>query len=1140
MAKDTMYSSEWFNERQGRDAPKELSKFLNRECVIGFENSTLIQGRVRFILDSQTPRIALSVTGDSPLVVLGFETCHVECEVEDSRANQDSKNIQELRQLHPRWFAAQGKLARVKVMHTCHVEIGQPSKLSEESRRKWDLLCDNLILQSLEITMQCMPKWQKSLDGVFKWLDMLQQKIHSYMQPQKSIEGSKKADEDDEDDEARIPKAFWHFYEHSAPTENDKWHAMPPYPWLQEETGKYIHLDPIAPYFIDDHERRMRLINAMMAERRVQELAVTSIFDFDKIHSMTIRDTPTQFYHVHVRITETDGLPLVVPEIGAGCKAKIKLGGNFDDEVKGTVIDAPTDMHLVIAVKKVELEGHFIESAMDAKIKIKPNLHPVEQQIEAIQKASQEDLVYGDKQSNKGKGFSLRKTVLAHGSELDPSHSDFFTLSVTDLSPLSAEVIQERLDYMKNVFSLDPTQHEAYNNSLMKIIAGISLIQGPPGTGKTHVAVAIILTAACLNIKVLLAAGSNKAVDNLLNAIVKLLESHPKLAEWCGPLARAKTSAYQMSLVRRESSIESVRDQCPVPETDSENRLWPYQMPNLVQNYAQEIDTKFSREFLQHQQQDKDTGLPEGQVRFLKSAYEVVVSQYVREKASVVATTLTNSAHESLDLFKPDMVVCDDSGQCVEGDHMIALTRYSVKAVVLLGDPEQLPPTIISGSDTNSEIGYAQRSLMQRLQTAKYPCTMLSTNYRCHPLILDLFNQTVYHGKLEAAEANKKLERVGRSWESYARQNVQMFGPTFALKRRVFISCPGRAVQEPDSASFVNYGQIDVALSLASSLQSHVTAEGERIKPSDIMFISPYRQHKDALERIAMERKVEYNENLTVDSAQGQEASIVIYMLVKPNEKNPESFGFVANKNRMNVALSRATKLLFIIGNLDVWNDKFQRNARTKNTSATLLLNLLKDVSIKKDVVKWSSVTSQRLTPNELTLNKLTLSQKPQRPAASQKRRERSPGDTGVESSHQAKRPRPENVQAPVPSVTVPSGEESQANAPVIVDTRVGALVRAMTEVDQRFQDFEKADDWLRSSRNQGYPVMDSLIDRQRNNLRDAYGRFRNLGNVHSGLGRSAAQMIESGLFNYVEEKLGTSGDDQDVEMEELEFDQDV
>jgi superfamily I DNA and/or RNA helicase len=81
--------------------------------------------------------------------------------------------------------------------------------------------------------------------------------------------------------------------------------------------------------------------------------------------------------------------------------------------------------------------------------------------------------------------------------------------------------------------------------------------------------------------------------------------------------------------------------------------------------------------------------------------------------------------------FDPDFLVCDESGQCLEGDHMIAMTMPSIKAVILIGDQEQLPPTVVTEHSNNEGAEYLKRSLMERLCSAGYPTTMLSINYRC-------------------------------------------------------------------------------------------------------------------------------------------------------------------------------------------------------------------------------------------------------------------------------------------------------------------------------------------------------------------------------------------------------------------------
>jgi superfamily I DNA and/or RNA helicase len=99
---------------------------------------------------------------------------------------------------------------------------------------------------------------------------------------------------------------------------------------------------------------------------------------------------------------------------------------------------------------------------------------------------------------------------------------------------------------------------------------------------------------------------------------------------------------------------------------------------------------------------------------------------------------------------------------------------------------------------------------------------------------------------------------------------------------------------------------------------------------------------------MARDRKVEINENLTVDGAQGQEANIIIYMLVKPTE-DAQRLGFVSDRRRMNIALSRAKEVLVIIGNLTVWDEQ-QRVKMKKFRVAKSILGLLEDVINRKHV----------------------------------------------------------------------------------------------------------------------------------------------------------------------------------------------
>lgn len=135
-------------------------------------------------------------------------------------------------------------------------------------------------------------------------------------------------------------------------------------------------------------------------------------------------------------------------------------------------------------------------------------------------------------------------------------------------------------------FPLDVAQEQAFRTSTTKIVCGVNLIQGPPGTGKTRTAMVIILVLASLGLKVLLAAGSNKGVDNLAEALVKALEGDSQLQAWCGQACRFRTPAHQLNQLRSDSTDECQLRQARRARAAGNETLERVQMHNLVRSYA--------------------------------------------------------------------------------------------------------------------------------------------------------------------------------------------------------------------------------------------------------------------------------------------------------------------------------------------------------------------------------------------------------------------------------------------------------------------------------------------------------------------------------------------------------------------------
>lgn len=80
-----------------------------------------------------------------------------------------------------------------------------------------------------------------------------------------------------------------------------------------------------------------------------------------------------------------------------------------------------------------------------------------------------------------------------------------------------------------------------------------------------------------------------------------------------------------------------------------------------------------------------------------------------------------------------DSLIVDEAAQATEPLTLVPLRLLKPSArVVLVGDPNQLPPTVISSRANKKGLG---RSMFERFYKADYPVAMLTYQYRMHPRI---------------------------------------------------------------------------------------------------------------------------------------------------------------------------------------------------------------------------------------------------------------------------------------------------------------------------------------------------------------------------------------------------------------------
>ena len=198
---------------------------------------------------------------------------------------------------------------------------------------------------------------------------------------------------------------------------------------------------------------------------------------------------------------------------------------------------------------------------------------------------------------------------------------------------------------------------------------------------------------------------------------------------------------------------------------------------------------------------------------------------------------------------------------------------------------------------------------------------MFNLQYRCHSDIMSIFNQ-FYGGKKYGLQIGVTgQDNLKQHNLSVKIKDLEIISP----KEHVcFIDCQGdvRPYYE-GSTSLCNKVEADVVSLLLTSLNdaaSKMTFKNPDVKKPSIGIITLYDDQRKMISQNVKNFRLEgfnddNNEKLTidtVDSFQGDERDIIILSMVR-NSKSKTS-NFSTNYKRINVALSRARKLLIIVG----------------------------------------------------------------------------------------------------------------------------------------------------------------------------------------------------------------------------------
>jgi len=271
------------------------------------------------------------------------------------------------------------------------------------------------------------------------------------------------------------------------------------------------------------------------------------------------------------------------------------------------------------------------------------------------------------------------------------------------------------------------------------------------------------------------------------------------------------------------------------------------------------------------------------------------IRDIIRSCDVVLATCSGSDSRYLRDFDEFDLVVIDEAAQGIEAECWIPILKG--RKCILAGDHKQLPPTI--HSKTAGKKGL-EKTLFERLIDlyGEKISKMLVIQYRMNDRIMEWSSDLLYESKL-VSDPNVSSHLLSHISGVQNNENTDI--------PLLFIDTFGCSMNECEDSrkSKYNEGEANIVEIYVKLLINSGVPE------SHIAIIAPYFSQVSLL-RTKLKPIFKSIEINTVDGFQGREKEVIIISTVRSNDRG--KLGFLKEKRRMNVAVTRAKRQCCIIG----------------------------------------------------------------------------------------------------------------------------------------------------------------------------------------------------------------------------------
>ena len=298
------------------------------------------------------------------------------------------------------------------------------------------------------------------------------------------------------------------------------------------------------------------------------------------------------------------------------------------------------------------------------------------------------------------------------------------------------------------------------------------------------------------------------------------------------------------------------------------------------------------------------------------SEIESIQMEGILKNVDVIGMTTTGAAkhRRTLQEIKPRIVIVEEAAEVLEG-HVITALSSGTDHLILIGDHKQLKPNPAVyelARKYNLDVSLFERMVMNGLT-----CHSLNTQHRMRPEISGIM-RLIYPNLVDDTSVQRYESITGVQHNVY------------------FIDHQHPESGNEELKSHSNEHEVD----FVAALCHYLLLQGYR--GNSITVLTMYTGQLLKLQRCMPKDPFDGIRISSVDNFQGEESDIIILSLVRSNKDG--KIGFLNIPNRVCVALSRAKKAMYCIGNITMmaetnklWN-KIKNHLHQNSMIGTSLL----------------------------------------------------------------------------------------------------------------------------------------------------------------------------------------------------------